>query len=445
MKLSPAVAFLVLLAVATSAQAINEKLVFQGADSPPTFGFELYDHPGTRSCWPPYEAEPCIYIQDNAFYNDYLATKLHNEKHAYRVHFQIYADADGAQSKFRVVLSFVPGNVAKSIEGDGYATGAFGEAVGAVFAENPVGWDIQLIEVNQESYQEIATATEPRDSSAWRAYDFTANSDTGLIELRNDVGDVMASAHMMHHAGKPIESQWYRGTGGNWYSTAHMMLRVGGDSTAVYDQDPRPPVISNLTQTPSLVEPGQSVRVSATIRDDWGQATAVLHSWVNQKPAPDVAMQSSGGTYTATLPGAPADAEVRYQVEATAVSGLKAVSTTIQYVVGSTQPPKDVGGGGALGSITSNEGGLAAVGFVLIAGVGLFAALFEQGVDKKRSATLATLGGVGGLAWVALVYSWATLTAFASGPWFVPGLLIAAILAAAILATRKRMKGVGSP
>ncbi|MCA1810817.1 MAG: hypothetical protein LC623_02265 [Halobacteriales archaeon] len=433
---------LALVVAACPGDALSEKLVFQG-NPVAHYGFDVDDDPTHAPCPSPYDSEECIDFQRTEFANDYLGKTLPNDKHAYRVRFWIFAGADFAQSKFRCMLSFKDGTATVEAKGDGHHTGAWGESVQVVFEENSVGWDVKLVEVSGENYQEIATGSEPRDSSAWRRYDLRANTDTGDVSLINDAGTVMASAKLLHHQGKAITSQWYRGTGGSWY-TSNTYLRASGDSTAVYDQDPRPPIIGNLTQTPNLVAPGQAVKVSAVIRDDWGLATAVLHSWTKAKdadtftPAADVAMQNLGAQhYEATLPPHTDGVVVRYQIEATAVSGLKATSTTIEYEVGSSDPPKDLGGGSGFGA-TGNTFMVATIGFAILAAIGVVAGLFMQGVDKRQSANWVAAGLIAGAAWFGLAFILDDLAAFFTGPWGIPLAIIFAIIAGVVIAARRK-------
>jgi hypothetical protein len=432
----------VLVVVACPVDALSEKLVFQG-NPVPHYGFDVDDDPTHAPCPSPYGSEECIDFQRTEFVNDYLGKTLPNDKHAYRVRFWVFAGADSAQSKFRCMLSFKDGGATVEGKGDGHHTGAWGESIQAVFEENSLGWNVKLAEVSGENYQEIATGSEPRDSSAWRRYDLRANTDTGDVSLTNDAGTVMASAKLLHHQGKPITSQWYRGTGGNWYAS-NTYLRASGDSTAVYDQDPRPPIIGNLTQNPTYVSSGQSVKVSATIRDDWGLATAVLHSWTKAKdadtftPAPDQAMQNTGTHYEATLSAHTDGVAVRYQIEATAVSGLKATSTTIEYEVGSSDPPKDLGGGSGFAGVSGDTLMVATIGFAILAVIGLVAGLFMQGVDKRRSANWVAAGLIGGAAWFGLAFILDDLAAFFTGPWGFPLVVILAIIAGVVMAARRK-------
>jgi hypothetical protein len=432
-----------LILASAAAGSLSEKLVFQGNPTPPNYGFDLSDEPGHLECPDPYTDEDCIYANNGALGNDYLGETLAGDKHAYRVKFSLYAAADSAQSKFRCVLSFRVGPANADAEGDGYHTEAFGESVGVVFEENPVGWDIKLVEVEGESYQELAIGTESRTSSAWRSYDFIVDSDNQQAKLLNDQGSVVVSHELRHHEGKPIQSQWYRFTGGASLFTAGMFLRVKADSTAIYDQDPRAPTITDLQQTPRLVAAGQEVKITATIRDDWGRATAVLRQWVNGQGGPDLAMTYSGSTYTATLPGRANDAEVRYQVEATGVSGLKAVSDTIQYTVGSNEDPDNLGGGTGSGKLEPGLLGAVAIsGALVVVGFILFIALREQ--DPRLAKFI--LVGAAGLAIVAfpvILYLDAIAKALAN-PYLLPVLLmVAAVAAVAIVVVRQgRRKGV---
>lgn len=438
-------ALLALVLAAAPAEALSEKLVFHGnPDATGHYGFQVDDNPTHFTCPSPYSSESCIDFQRSAFGNDYLATSLPNEKHAYRVRFWLYAAPDQTQSKFRAMFSLTPGGATPAGEGDGDHTGAWGESVQAIFAENSVGYDIRLAEATGERLETLAIGAENRDSSAWRAYDFIVNTDTQDARLINDQGDAILQAKLLHHQDKAIESQWYRGTGGDWYYAANLYLRTGGDSTAVYDQDPRPPIISNLTQNPAFVSPAQTVKVSATIRDDWGSATAVLHSWVKDPakdtftPAADLGMQNVGAHYEATLPAHAAGAVVRYQVEATATSGLKATSTTIEYQVGSTDPPKDVGSGGAIGAFAANTLMVGATGFAVAVLVGVAGALLEETADKQRAAKWAMTWLVLGVVWLALCFAFDGLGKFFSGPWGVPLAVLALVLGVVVVVARRQ-------
>jgi hypothetical protein len=426
------------LLLPTASAAVSEKLVFQGNETPPTYGFDLSDSPDTVTCPDPYDGEDCIFIDRASWSSDLLAKALANDKHAYRVRFWLYAEADDLQSVFRVTFSFKPGPATGEAVGDGDHLGAFGDSVQAIFEENSVGWDIHLAEVTEETLQELGVGVETRDSSQWRAYDFIVNTDTQQVKLQNEQGTTLVAAPLRNHEGSPIYSQWYRGHGGNWYGAAQTYLRLGGDSTRIYDQDPRPPVISNLTQNPRQVKPDESVQVTATIRDDWGQATAVLRSWVNDASQADVAMTRQGTTYTATIPGHALDAEVDYYVEATAVSGLKARSDTIRYVVGSNEDPENLGGGSTTAT-SSRVLGAVAVGLaIFVVGIILFLVLRQDPNSKRLAGPILVAATIlAGIA-ILVILNLAAIAEALASPFLWPILLAAGALTAAFLHFRHR-------
>jgi hypothetical protein len=417
------------LLLVPGAAALTEKLVFQANQSAPAFGFQVFDDAESDTCRSPYTAETCISFFADAFTNQYLARSLAGEKHAYRIHFWIYAADDGAQAKLRVAFSLAPNSATTAMKGNGHDSGAWAESVQAIFWEEPVGWQVKLAQVHNGGYQELATISDARPSSAWQGFDFVVNTDTGQLRITNDLGNTVLSATMTEAKGRAIHSQWFRQTGGGF---AGEWLWMRTKTLQIYDQDPRAPIITELAQTPLRVFANQAVKVTANITDDWGSASAVLHTWINNEQGADVAMTHSGTRYEATLPGRPDGVEVRYQVEATAVSGLKAVSDTIRYVVGSEEDPDNLGGG-SLGA--AEDLGFLGVGVFAIFVVGGLVLTFLDMASKPNGAPKAYLYAVGGmvlgLLWLAYIYNKPAIDDFLTSPaaWFLAlaGLVVAVL------------------
>jgi len=425
----PLLVALALLAAPLVAANVSEHKVFQGNTTSTTLGYDLNDVAAPQPCQAPFTGEGCIQFESDDHHHQYLAKSLAG-KHAYRLHWTMMEEKDSATSILHVVFSFAQG-ATKAMEGNNVNTGMWADSVDVLFHEGS-GWDVSLWETTAGNIAPLGTTTQGVDSTQFHTYDFLVNTDTQTATLLDESGAVLVSSPI-HHQGKGIATQWFMETGGDYWFNNNLDVRVQGDSTSIYDQDPRPPVLSNLAQNPQLVGAAQSVQVSVSVQDDWGTPSVVLHRWLNHSPAADQAMTQSGTTYTATLPGAPAGVTVGYQAEATGASGLKARTDLIEYVVASGKQPANLGGGSTPASSGLGDWTLIVFAVLSIGGVAMtFLDMASHPPGKAPNAYLYAVAGIGlGLLWLAYANNKAAVDAYLNPTTFiVAGCALAVVLLA---------------
>ena len=110
-----------------------------------------------------------------------------------------------------------------------------------------------------------------------------------------------------------------------------------GDSrTLAVIEDVTPPEISDVATVPESPVMGESIKISATIRDvDSGVKDAILHYSTSDGAAwKDVEMTPRGDTYEAQIPGQNVFSEVMYYIEASDFIGNSAETSVEGFTVG---------------------------------------------------------------------------------------------------------------
>jgi hypothetical protein len=110
-----------------------------------------------------------------------------------------------------------------------------------------------------------------------------------------------------------------------------------GDSrTLAVIEDVYPPEIADMSKVPESPVTGESVRISATIRDvGSGVKDAILHYSTSGGAAwKDIEMTPRGDTYAAQIPGQNLFSEVMYYIEASDFIGNSAETSVERFTVG---------------------------------------------------------------------------------------------------------------
>lgn len=340
---------LLVILLACNVQAAVEHQVFHANGSSTRFGYDVQSTSIQAYTGNPCETTPgdCVKADTDEDRRGFLGKALTGDKLAYRVGLRIYASSEGATSGIHVAFSFDARQPSAAIQGDGSTKGVFADSIQLRLKETDDGWDLRLGQTKSGTYAELAHHTDLRSPNAWREYAFQVNTTSGVASVLDDSGATILSATMTHHRGVALQSQWFMFKGYQSVFSNYAYLKLTGQSTAIHDQDPRPPTISGLQQNPARLASGQSVQITATIRDDWSSPSGVVKTWRNDVAAANYTMTFTGDQAHATLPGQDNGVRVRYQVAATDDEGLTSQSDLIEYKVGSNQDPTNLGGGSA--------------------------------------------------------------------------------------------------
>jgi hypothetical protein len=372
--------------------------------------------PGARNC-PGGDTKPCLKSVHENDERDLLGKSLAAKTH-YNVSYEIYADADHSGSGFQASFSFENTPATTSTAGDGWNNGAFRNSLNARYHETTTGWDLAISEVTNGVYQDIASTSDNSDSSQWHAYSFDVDSVADRATVYGGSGEVLLTAQIAHHHGGAMRSQWFVARSYSSGGAGGILIRDIGTSTAIVDEDPQPPTVSNLKQVPGSVAPGQSVTVTATVADDWGQPASVIQWSVNGVAKSDITMayQSTTGA-RALIPAQQSDAVVRYQIVATDGTQLQAASDQWQYTVGSGQGATNIGGafsGGSGGHVAQDAG--SALDGVLFGGtivlLAFFAFLLLRGSNPKLASISLIVGLLGGILVAVYITNQAAIQSF---------------------------------
>lgn len=382
--------------LAPIAPAADERGIFQASGgSSAHFGFDWHE-----GCAIEGGAIACGAIASDS---DYLAANVEGDKQAYGVEFTISADAEGERSLARIAFTFDHGAVGVGIKGNGRDSYAFADSVQLQLWENSQAggnWLATLFDVKGGVRTPIATQFNTGiEDGDFHTFRFNVDLDAGKAQVF-DGGDVLLAEATLANEHDEFAGQWYVLTStadGCFGSGAGcpVTTRIGiqGDSTTIYDMDPRAPEIASISATPDPWPASTPLRVSVTATDDWNPGTAIqgeLHFEINGAAEQTVSMANTNGVLEGDVPGI-AQGSVEYWV--TVFDGDSAdVFTSDRYEIELDGSPQNKGGGdskttpaggGVGGDAAANQDFLLMAGLAFIAGLGVFILL------RRRQARVA--------------------------------------------------------
>lgn len=288
----------------------------------------------------------CSAHEDNS---DYLG-KYVGERTALETWFRIEAAHDGASSVFTAWYSFSDHTPNSNKDA------SLSDSVYVRLRETGNDWAATLYTRFDGAENVLATGSfgNPND---FRAYSFYVDTQSGTAALRDSGGtDLLAGSFT---APGPLYAQWFtcKSTGNALASLALSPYSSSHRSTQVVAYAPNEaPVIMDATQSPSIVEPTDTVTVYTDATDDHEVASMTLLYAINGGVETTVAMtEASPGTWTASIPPQPNGATVAYTTRGVDDQGQESTGTGGVYVVGSGTPAaKHTGTTGGGGTITES-------------------------------------------------------------------------------------------